>query len=198
MADRLYLSLWFPSLTEPEMMPRTLSVLRQFPFSPTRPGISYVAIYPVSWTEPPVFEESYPEQADFERVVTSAAEYLHDDYAYEFEIAWDLWTPSEEQYDLWLQRPQPVRLVTYGEQFDEGAYQQEGHILVDFGLDVAFLYEEMDLTAFGEQKIKANVQKLVEFTIAVEKNCGVSSRLLWSESEENLAQKLIARLQKVQ
>jgi len=29
----------------------------------------------------------------------------------------------------------------------------------------------------------------------VEKNCGVTGRVLWSESEENLAQKLIARLQ---
>ena len=36
------------------------------------------------------------------------------------------------------------------------------------------------------------------FTIAVEKNCGITGRVLWSESEENLAQKLISRLQKVQ
>jgi hypothetical protein len=41
-----------------------------------------------------------------------------------------------------------------------------------------------------------NVQKLVNFTTAVEKNTGISGRVLWSESEENLAQKLIARLQK--
>jgi hypothetical protein len=46
--------------------------------------------------------------------------------------------------------------------------------------------------------VRANVQKLVEFTGAAEKNSGASARLLWSESEENLAQKLIARLQKVQ
>jgi hypothetical protein len=31
----------------------------------------------------------------------------------------------------------------------------------------------------------------------VEKNAGATARLLWSESEENLAQKLITRLQKV-
>ena len=31
----------------------------------------------------------------------------------------------------------------------------------------------------------------------VEKNCGVETRLLWTESEESLAQKLIARLQKL-
>ena len=42
------------------------------------------------------------------------------------------------------------------------------------------------------------MQKLVNFTSAVEKNCGISGRVLWSESEDNLAQKLIDRLQRVQ
>ena len=42
------------------------------------------------------------------------------------------------------------------------------------------------------------MQKLVEFTCKVEKNSGANARLLWSESEKNIAQKLIARLQRVQ
>jgi nitronate monooxygenase len=50
----------------------------------------------------------------------------------------------------------------------------------------------------SEARVRDNVQKLIAFTSAVEKNCGTSARLLWSESDENLAQKLIARLQKVQ
>jgi ferric iron reductase protein FhuF len=45
--------------------------------------------------------------------------------------------------------------------------------------------------------VKRNVQKLVEVTNAIQENCGISSRLLWSESGENLAHKLIARLQRV-
>jgi len=54
------------------------------------------------------------------------------------------------------------------------------------------------LTPLAEMRVRENVQSLVAFTAAVEKNCGTSTRLLWSESDENLAQKLIARLQKVQ
>ena len=50
----------------------------------------------------------------------------------------------------------------------------------------------------GEERVKQNVQQLVNFTQAVEKTCAVSGRILWSESEENLAQKLVARLQRVQ
>ncbi len=46
--------------------------------------------------------------------------------------------------------------------------------------------------------MRANIQKLVEFTIKVEKNSGATGRVLWSESEDNLAQKLIQRLQRVQ
>jgi hypothetical protein len=38
----------------------------------------------------------------------------------------------------------------------------------------------------------------VAFSSTVEKNCGISGRVLWSESEENLAQKLIAKLQQTQ
>jgi hypothetical protein len=38
---------------------------------------------------------------------------------------------------------------------------------------------------------------LLAFTLSVEKNCGISSRLLWTESGEPLVQKLIDRLQRV-
>ncbi len=73
-----------------------------------------------------------------------------------------------------------------------------GNIQVDFGLETPFLQEEVSLTAEAEEHVRANVHKLVDFTMKVEKNTGASARLLWSESSENLAQKLIARLQKVQ
>ena len=41
-------SLWFPSFDEAEILPRTVSVLRQIPFSPARDGVTYAAIQPVS------------------------------------------------------------------------------------------------------------------------------------------------------
>ncbi len=90
-----------------------------------------------------------------------------------------------------------VKFIVQGEEFDEGTYQQTGHIQVDFGLDSYFLQPETSLSEQTRAKIRDNVAKLVEFS-NVEKNSGASARLLWSESEESLAQKLIARLQKVQ
>ena len=50
MADPLYLSLWFPRFRESDIMPRLLSVLRQFLFSASRPGVTAVAVHPVSWS----------------------------------------------------------------------------------------------------------------------------------------------------
>jgi hypothetical protein len=45
--------------------------------------------------------------------------------------------------------------------------------------------------------VKQNVQMLVDFTNGVQKHGGISTRLLWSESGESLARKLIERLQQV-
>jgi hypothetical protein len=196
MADPLYLSLWFPSFTPTEMMPRALSVLRQFPFSAQYPGVSYLAIHPISWSEASVLERRFRPGLDPEQAVTIAGEFLHPDYAYSFETSWDLWVADEEGDEIAL-GPHPVKLLVHGKDFDSGVYQRAGHIQVDFGLDTPFLYEDLELTPSAENRIKANVQKLVAFTGAVEKNCGVTGRVLWSESDENLAQKLIDRLQKV-
>ena len=200
MADRLYLSIWFPSFTPQEILPRLLSVVKQFPFSAQRPGIGYIAVHSISWEEPIVFQQTFDQRADPERVIALAAEFLNDDNAYELEAMWDLWVPVQEG-DLdptWQQQPQSVKMFAFGQQFEEAAYQQNGHVQVDFGLDTPFLYEEEEFTEAVEKRIKSNVQKLVSFTTAVEKNCGISGRVLWSESDDNLAQKLIERLQKVQ
>ena len=197
MADSLYLSLWFPDFDVEDMLPRALSVMRQFPFSAERPGITYVALHPVSWDEATILEQSFPHGIQPEAAVLVASDLLHEDYAYVFEAAWDLWMLGDGE-EHWLLKPSLVKFVVRGQEFDEGSCRDEGHIQVDFGPDSPFLQEHVQLTPEAEMQVRANVQKLVEFTTAVEKNSGASGRLLWSECEENLAQKLIHRLQKVQ
>jgi hypothetical protein len=196
MADSLYLSLWFPSFEEPEILPRTVSVLQQFPLSPARLGVSYVAIHPVSWNEPTILERRFDPGVVPEEAAGVAADLVHDDFAYLFEAYWDLWTPPETG-ETWILAPSLVRIIAQGLEFDEGTSAETGHIEIDFGLDTPFVHEELSLSDETEQRVRANVQRLVEFTAKVEKNAGVTGRLLWSESEENLAQKLIARLQRV-
>ena len=197
MGDSLYLSLWFPSFDESEILPRTVSVLRQIPFSPVRDGVTYAAIQPVSWSEPTILERRFRPAVPPEEAAEVVAELLHDDYAYIFEAYWDLWTPPEGG-EKWVLEPSLVRLIAHGMEFEERAAQDAGHIQIDFGLDTSFLHEEIEFTSEAERNVRSNVHKLIEFTAKVEKNSGATGRLLWSESEENLAQKLIVRLQRVQ
>jgi hypothetical protein len=200
MADRLYLSIWFPSFRDTEMITRLLSVIRQFPASPQKGGVGYLAVHSISWSEPELFQQTFDYRIDPESALQFAAEFLQEDNAYELEMLWDLWMPVQEEDldETWEVKPQLVKFIAFGSKFEEATYQQNGHIQVDFGLDTPFLYEDVELTAAVENRVKANVHKLVSFTTAVEKNCGISGRVLWSESEDNLAQKLIERLQKVQ
>src|SRR5215469_160411 len=110
MADSLYLSLWFPSFQEEEMMPRTLGVMRQFPFSAVREGITYLSVHPVAWSEPTVLERRFSPGISPEEAAEVAGEFAHDDFAFVFEAFWDLWLPSEDEHgETWVQRPVAVR-----------------------------------------------------------------------------------------
>ncbi len=156
-----------------------------------------------------------------ETAVAEATEQLHDDMAYEFEMRWQLWSPiadddfhnrldiapdleSQREFGrldtLWKLQSSTVRFLGLGPQFDDASFEQNGHIRIDFGLDTPWLAENLadeDLDEDATRHIQQNVEMLLAFTLSVEKNCGVSSRLLWTESGEPLAQKLIDRLQRV-
>lgn len=196
MADPLYLSLWFPHFETIEILPRAVALMRQFPFSAARPGVTYIALHPVDWGEATVLEQRFNPGITPDEAAGIASDLLHEDYAYVFEAHWDLWTPAGDQ-QRWSQQPNQVKFLVHGKAF-ERAGPEVGDIEVDFGLDTPFLYEDVDIHTEDESRLKENVQKLVAFTAVAEKATGASGRLLRSESEENLAQKLISRLQRVQ
>ena len=157
--------------------------------------MTYAAIHPVSWSEPTVLERRFVPGLPPAQAVEVAADLLHEDYAYVFEAYWDLWAPPESG-EKWVLEPSLVRVIAHGAEFEESASEAAGNIQIEFGLDTLFLHEEVELTSETEGRVRSNVQRLVEFTARVEKNAGATGRLLWSESEENLAQKLILRLQR--
>ena len=196
MSEPLYLSLWFPDFSGPAMLPHLFAVLQRFPFSAERPGITYASVQPVSWNEASVLERRFVPGISPQEALVMAADLIHDDYAYIFEAYWDLWTPDSRQQ--WMLIPSLVKFLVQGEDFDERTYQETGHIEIDFGLDSLFVQENVALTDETQTKIRENVAKLVEFTKKVELNTRATSRRLWSESEESLPQKLVARLQRVQ
>jgi hypothetical protein len=197
MADSLYLNLWFPHFDTEEMFAHALGVMRQFPFSPQLPGVTNIALYPLSWNEATIFEQRFRPGVAPEEAVAVADGMLHEDYAYVFEGNWDLWT-AQTPNNEWTLQPSLVRFIVRGKEFEDGESEAQGEIQVDFGIDIPFLHEELQLTTEVEARVRANVQMLVDFTNRVERNSGTNARLLWSESDENFAHKLVNRLQKVQ
>jgi len=249
MSDTLYLSLWYPNLRLEALPDKLTAVLGAFAAHGGEEKVYAATVWPVNWSEAPVFQRVYGRMGggpgsspgvEPRQAVAEALELLHDDYAYEFQMGWDLWeweegggilpaaqnagphsttvidmasaqgrlstaraalgAPLSAQDDKplllgrWARGPRLVRVTGYGPLFDEGAYEQDGHIRIDFGSDTPFLEEDADLDQVGARHVEENVRQLVELAGGVEKASGATARLLWSELGESLAQRLAERL----
>jgi hypothetical protein len=227
MSDTLYLSLWYPNLQLATLPDKLTAVLNEFAAHGGQARVYAATVWPVSWSEPPVFQRVWgrgqyaPEGGVEPRpAVEETLELLHDDYAYEFQIGWNLWvleaenatpgphtqgshptplssTQNENHSGRWVREPRLVRVTGYGPLFDEGAYEADGHIRIDFGPDAPFLDEwedDTELNAIAARHVDENIRQLVALTAAVEKSSGATARLLWSELGESLAQRLATRL----
>jgi hypothetical protein len=232
MADSLYLSLWYPNLRLAALADKLAAVLGAFAAHGGEAKVYAATVWPVSWSEAPVFQRVWGRVAgaaegggsdrgvEPRQAVAEALELLHEDYAYEFQIGWSLWEVEVSQGTAdpstslsagvddsarddngrpgmdprWVREPRLVRVTGFGPLFDDGAYEQEGHIKVDFGSDAPFLEEGVDLDKVGAKHVEENVRQLVELTAAIEKGSGATARLLWSELGESLARRLAARL----
>jgi hypothetical protein len=225
MSDTLYLSLWYPNLRLEALPDKLTAVLGAFAAHGGEEKVYAATVWPVNWSEAPVFQRVYGRMGaapgsspgvEPQLAVAEALELLHDDYAYEFQMGWNLWewesggagedaraTAGQEAgatslepgvIGRWARGPRLVRVTGYGPLFDEGAYEQDGHIRIDFGTDTPFLEEDADLDQVGARHVEENVRQLVELAGDVEKASGATARLLWSELGESLAQRLAERL----
>lgn len=219
MSDTLYLSLWYPNLRLEALPDKLTAVLGAFAAHGGEEKVYAATVWPVSWSEAPVFQRVYGRMGgapgtspgiEPRLAVEEATELLHEDYAYEFQMGWNLWewedadssapaieavtAPDARVLGRWARGPRLVRVTGYGPLFDEGAYEQDGHIRIDFGTDTPFLEEDADLDQVGARHVEENVRQLVELAGGVEKASGATARLLWSELGESLAQRLAERL----
>lgn len=195
MSDVIHLSLWFPEHNETHLLTRLAEALRLFPASATKAGLLALRVLPIDWTESPVLDERFPTPLAPEDALPLVEEFVHEDFAFECELAWDLW-----QWDGkgWNKNPSRVMLTALGEQFAEGVSREQGHLLFDLGNDEPFLAEHAPLNGDTRHKVQLNIAQLLALTHRLQAEMHPSARLLWSEDESDLAQKLIARLQHVQ
>lgn len=202
MADQLYLSLWYTNFRFGQLPVALERVMREVTAVGGSERVRAATVYPLSWQEAPVYQRIYgekdtPEEAKPLPAIAGAVELLHEDYAYEFEMMWDLWVAEGGGGldPVWKKEPRVVKITGFGPDFDEGSFQQNGQIRVELGSDAPFLQEDVELDEQGAKYVQENVKKLVDLTTAIQKNAGAATRLLWSESGEDLAHKLISRLQ---
>ena len=130
MSDTLYLSFWYPNLRLAALPDKLVSVLEQFAAHEGEARVYSATVWPVGWSESPVFQQVYgriagagERGAEPRAAVEQALELLHDDYAYEFQIGWSLWElelmPGLEP--RWVRAPRLVRVTGFGPLFEEGA-----------------------------------------------------------------------------
>lgn len=203
MSDAFSLSLWYPQFRLAELDDKLVAVLRQFASHGGEPGVFSATVWPVNWREAAAFQEIYglgEHGAQIEYAVNEALELLHPDYAYEFQIGWTLWEadPNAESGVNWVRTPRLVRVIGFGPDFDDGAFEQEGHIRIDFGSDAPFLQEDVELNPDTVRCIEENVRQLIDLTNAVERESEAAARLMWSELGESLAARLVARFNRLQ
>ena len=226
MSDTLYLSLWYPNLRLEALAGKLTAVLSEFAAHGGEARVYAATVWPVNWTEPPALQRVWGRGqhaseggVDPRLAVEEALELLYDDYAYEFQIGWSLWvleaenadsqhvqsglpipalsTQNNSHFGRWVRESRLVRVTAYGPLFDEGAYEADGHIRIDFGPDAPFLDEwedDKELNPIAARHVEENIRQLIALAAAVEKGSGATARLLWSELGESLAQRLASRL----
>jgi hypothetical protein len=216
-ANRAYVSIWSKGFTEATMLGQLEQLLKTFPFSAERPGVTSLVIHPVNPTETPLVECALRSQPlEVAALFEIAREHLHADSAYEVQTHWDLWV-----YDAglarWQLRPQRLEITCLGEEYDGGTCAEAGHFQADIGFEHLFtghagllaaraasvraprhLAEAEFLAVMARpenlreyhQKTCENIQKLMDWMQAVEKVVPLERYRLWSEGEENFEARL--------
>lgn len=212
MANQAYASFWCKDFSETTMLERFGRFLGTVPFSASHAGFTQFLIRAVGPAETPVIEHdlrSVPLGAA--EVIGLAQEHLHSDCVYETRAHWNLWT-YELTTGRWQMRTQPLDIYCHGEDYDEGVWQEAGHIQADIGFEHLFTghagllgareprvpvpqhpAEQEFLEAMirpenlreYHDKTRENIRLLLHWMTQIETAVPIERSRLWSEGEEN-------------
>lgn len=218
MSNQSYLSVWYNDFSEERMIERFGDFLTTVPFSASKPGFSYLTIRALDPAESPVLEQdlrSVP--LDPAGIMELVKDHLHSDCAYETQAHWDLWSFDPSGGPGWRNEPQPIELICYGQDYDGGAYEENGHLQANLGFEHFFTghanllgmnhgpaapaqspEEARFLEAMAwpenlemyQEKTRENIRRLMEWVRAIEKAIPDGRVRLWSEGEDNFEARL--------
>jgi hypothetical protein len=185
MPDRLYLSYSVRGFTEHNMLRHFERLLGMFPFSTQSQRVPVLRIYALEFSEPPLLEKFFEQPAGVAAVVSSAKEFQNADCAYLLEGYWDLWQFN----DSWRLTPSPVVLTCFGPLFQNDLAD---HLRVEFDADSDFLPEPQ--APNSQSKVQSNIRGLLRLAHELDNALPVERRRLWTESGEDLVERLQAAL----
>jgi hypothetical protein len=211
MPNQSYLSVWCKEFPEEKMIERFGEFLATVPFSATRPGFSYLTIRAVDSSESPVFEEDLRSTPlDPGGILELCRDYLHSDCACEAQAHWDLWVYDGVGGASGRNEPVAIDLNCHGEDYDNGFWQENGHLQARLGFEHLFvghlglleiergLAEPADspeearfLEAMAwpenlekyQERTRENIRRLMDWVRNIEKAFPDGRVRLWSEGE---------------
>ena len=187
------------------------------PSSPVFPGFHSLTIRAVDFAEPPLAEHDMRlRPATAAEVAAACREHTGDDLLYEAAAYWDLWTFEAGN---WIDQPQRFEISCWGENFDNGAFADNGHFQIDAGLE-HFFTGHAHLLGAGSQgadpaaashpaeagflrhmadpahlrlyheKTRDNIARLLNAVMQVKAALPIARDSLWSEGEEDFEARL--------
>ncbi|MFY9691120.1 MAG: hypothetical protein WA369_05595 [Candidatus Acidiferrales bacterium] len=212
MSNQSYLSVWYPDLPEGLLLERFGAFLGTVPFSDKMPGFTQLTIHAVSAAEIPILEQDLRQMPlDVAGIIEIAQEHLNSDCAYDVSCYWDL-SVFDSTSGKWKVEPQPLEISCYGEDYDDHAWRENGHVQVNFGFE-HFFTGHASLLGFGREsrapaqspeearfleamawpenleryhdETRKNIRKLLDWVRRIERAVPMDRLRLWSEGEEN-------------
>jgi len=164
-------------------------LLATLPFSETQPGITSLVIRAVDETEPLLEEHDLrAAPATPDGCITLARVHEHFDCRYEARAHWDAWTLEG---GAWRRGPSPLEVNCFGEEYDNGAYQDAGHLRVDLGFAEQFIASDAPT---GAARQGENARALHNWLRQIKTGLPIERLLLWSEEEDDFEAQLDAAL----
>jgi hypothetical protein len=212
MSNQSYLSVWYPDIPEGLLLERFGAFLGTVPFSDKMPGFTQLTIHAVSAAEIPILEQDLRQMPlDVAGIIEIAQGHLNSDCAYDVSCYWDL-SVFDSTSGKWKVEPQPLEISCYGEDYDNHAWRENGHVRVNFGFE-HFFTGHASLLGFGREsrapaqspeearfleamawpenleryhdETRKNIRKLLDWVRRIERAVPMDRLRLWSEGEEN-------------
>lgn len=189
MADPLFLSVWLTGYSPLALTIYFQKILEVFPFSKLQLG-SVLRVYAVSFQEVPVYEGFIDTEMDANEAAAVVQEFIYDDCCIQLETKWDLY-----QWDgSWELKPSRVSIEVYGPRFERDVLNPLNDaepIWIDLGPEGTFLPQPKSDQL---RPVQSNIRSILHFADDLQGVLAVERRLLWSETEDNFAERLSAFL----